>query len=72
MEQQGFEELRKSVLDRMIQYNTCESSQNEVLQSNNDGILFSLLHKYWQRHIGKCRLLLNSSCYRCKKHRLRL
>lgn len=47
MEQQGFEELRKSVLDRMIQHNTCESSQNEVLQSNNDGILFSLLHKYW-------------------------
>ena len=47
MEQQGFEELRKSVLDRMIQYNTCESSQNEVMQSNNDGILFSLLHKYW-------------------------
>ena len=47
MEQQEFEELRKSVLDRMIQYNTCESSQNEVLQSNNDGILFSLLHKYW-------------------------
>lgn len=47
MEQQGFEELRNSVLDRMIQHNTCESSQNEVLQSNNDGILFSLLHKYW-------------------------
>lgn len=47
MGQTGFEELKRGVLDRMIQFNTCESSRKDVLDTTNKGLLFSLMNKYW-------------------------